>query len=289
MHCELTNNNNNNFLFSREGVTQGDPLSMFLYAVGTLPLIRRLKNPKQWTQMWYADDASVCGELSRMLDWFKLLLDYGPAYGYYPNPAKCCLVVDNKFVPEATAIFGHLGIKIVTSHCFLGGFIGDSDSSMKFVTEKVQKLVSSVRNLSEIAVSQPQAAYAAMTKSQQCEWIYLQCVLPNCATFFAPLEHTILTRFLPALFGCEVSQLEQQMFSLPVHWGGLGLSMPSVSASLNFSASQCATQVIVKAITNVHIFELDSHELMLFEARKEYQRLLCIKRILICLIISVHN
>ena len=117
----------------------------------------------------------------------------------------------------------------------------------------------------------------AMTKSLQCEWTYLQHVLPNCDTFFAPLGHTILTRFLPALFVCEVSQLEQQMFSLPVRWGGLGLSMPSVSASLNFSASQCATQVIVKAITDVNIFELDSHELMLFEARKEYQRLLCIK------------
>ena len=50
-------------LFSREGVTQGDPLSMFLYAVGTLPLIRSLKNP-DWTQVWYADDASACGDLT---------------------------------------------------------------------------------------------------------------------------------------------------------------------------------------------------------------------------------
>ena len=53
-------------------------------------------------------------------------------------------------------------------------------------------LISSVRNFSKIAVSQPQAAYAAMTKSLQCEWIYLQHVIPDCGTLFAPLEHTIL-------------------------------------------------------------------------------------------------
>jgi len=266
-----------NFLFSREGVTQGDPLSMFLYAVGTLPLIHRLKNPTQWTQMWYADDASACGELSHLLDWFKLLQHHGPSYGYYPNPSKCCLVVDHKSVSAATAVFGHLDIEIVTSHRFLGGFLGDSDSSAEFVTSKVQKWVSSVRHLSEIAVSQPQAAYAAMTKSLQCEWTYLQRVIPSCDTLFAPLEHTILTRFLPALFGCEVSQLEQQVFSLPVRWGGLGLTRPCVSASLHFSASQCSTQVIVKAIRNMIPFELDSHELMLFEAQKEYKRLLHMK------------
>ena len=47
-----------------------------------------------------------------------------------------------------------MGIKIVTGHRFLGGFIGDSNSAMEFVSEKVQQRVSSVRNLSEIAILQ---------------------------------------------------------------------------------------------------------------------------------------
>ena len=76
--------------------------------------------------MWYADNAPACGEFS---DWFKLLLHHEPSYGYYLNPSKCCLVVDHKSVSEATAIFGHLGIKVVTSHHFLGGFLGDSTST----------------------------------------------------------------------------------------------------------------------------------------------------------------
>ena len=37
------------FLYSKEGVTQGDCLSMFMYVVGTLPLIRSLHDSGRWT------------------------------------------------------------------------------------------------------------------------------------------------------------------------------------------------------------------------------------------------
>ena len=53
-------------LYSKEGVIQGDPLSMFMYAIGTLPSIRSLHDPGRWTQLWYGDDASAGGTLSEL-------------------------------------------------------------------------------------------------------------------------------------------------------------------------------------------------------------------------------
>ena len=32
---------------------------MFMYAIGTLPLIHSLRDPSCWKQIWYADDASA--------------------------------------------------------------------------------------------------------------------------------------------------------------------------------------------------------------------------------------
>ena len=48
-------------LYRKEGVTQGDPLSMFMYATGTMPLISSLNRLDKYVQVWCADDASACG------------------------------------------------------------------------------------------------------------------------------------------------------------------------------------------------------------------------------------
>ena len=75
------------FLFSREGVTQGDPLSLFMYAIGTFPLIRFLRD-LDVTQVWYADDASGCGGLADIRKWFDCLRQSGPDFGYFVNVKK---------------------------------------------------------------------------------------------------------------------------------------------------------------------------------------------------------
>ena len=288
----INNNNNNNdinnnnnkgapplvvrgsdvFLFSQEGVTQRDPLSMFLYAAGTLPLIQSLKNPSDWIQVWYADDASACGELSSIRQWFDLLLQRGPAYGYFPNPKKSCVVVDRSFVASARKIFSPLNVQVVTSHRFFGGFLGDVSARSSFVQDKVDCWVSDVRHLSEIAVPQPQAAYVALTKSLQCEWVYLQRVVSDCRSLFAPLENIISSLFLPAMFGCEISSLESELFSLPVRFGGLGILLPRLLANPLFAASRSATRAIVDSIRFVQGFELDVHDDLIVSAHRSYQQ-----------------
>ena len=51
-------------LFSEEGTIQGDPLAMPMYALATLPLIKRISGGV--TQVWYADDACACGSISQL-------------------------------------------------------------------------------------------------------------------------------------------------------------------------------------------------------------------------------
>src|ERR1700709_1424757 len=68
-HSALKVQHADRLLYSREGVTQGDPLSMMMYGLSVLPLIRSMKTDGI-TQNWYADDASAVGELENVKSWF---------------------------------------------------------------------------------------------------------------------------------------------------------------------------------------------------------------------------
>ena len=127
-------------ILSKEGVTQGDPLSMLLYAIAVLPLIQSLSDNTWWTQNWYADDSSCVATLRNLKDWFSLLSERGPEFGYFPEPSKTVLVVDTSYETEATSMFGSLGIKVVLGQRFLGSFVGDHHSTEAFINQKVQSV-----------------------------------------------------------------------------------------------------------------------------------------------------
>ena len=89
--------------------------------------------------MWYAHDASARGLLGDQCDWFSAICSCGPAFGYYPQPSKCFVVVDASCQSQAENIFGDLGINVVTGRRFLGGFIRDPAQRQDFVLQKVHQ------------------------------------------------------------------------------------------------------------------------------------------------------
>ena len=71
-----------------------------------------------------------------------------------------------------------------------------------------------------VAESQPQAAFAALAKSVQFEWSYLQRILPNSDEI---IQEAMSGKFWPAVFAGTISIQEQHLFSLPARMGwGMG-------------------------------------------------------------------
>ncbi|CEM34162.1 unnamed protein product [Vitrella brassicaformis CCMP3155] len=76
-------------LCSQEGTTQGDPMAMLMYAAGTLPLVRSLKEPaEQGPQMWFADDSSKCSSLEQAREWWDKLGEKGCRTAIFPRQAR---------------------------------------------------------------------------------------------------------------------------------------------------------------------------------------------------------
>ena len=259
-------------LLSKEGVTQGDPLSMMLYAVAVLPLIRSLRAPGRWTQNWYADDSSCIADLGSLRAWYEELSRRGPTYGYHPEPSKTVLVVGPSDVQQVSTLFSDLGIRVVSGGRFLGGFIGEHSLVANFVSDKVQLWSRCVQRLSDVATLQPQAAHAALARSLQFEWCHLQRVIPDSGNFFTPLRGALNDVFYPVLLGGSVSEHEVRLFGFPARFGGLGISDPVKSAGLAFSSSREGASVLVDAIHGVTEFSLTAHLDLLARVRNDFSR-----------------
>ncbi len=60
-------------LKSSEGTTQGDPLSMAIYAVCLQPFITILHNASSAEQCWFADDSCGAGSATEIKRWWDIL------------------------------------------------------------------------------------------------------------------------------------------------------------------------------------------------------------------------
>ena len=130
-----------------------------------------------------------------------------------------------------------------------------------------KRLMYCVDKLSQTAVKATmQAAFASLTKSLQCEWNFLQRVVPDCAGAIKPLSE----QFFPALLGGVVTEAEEALFALPTSLAGLGIFDPTKTASLAYKTSRQGTNVLVEAVKGVDVFDPAQHIETLWAARKHH-------------------
>ena len=215
-------------LLSLEGTTQGDPLAMAMYAIASMPLIHHVSTTNA-NQAWYADDASAAGKLTALRQWWDKLESSGPAFGNVVNPSKTWLLVKPDLLEEGQIAFANTDVQVTTTGThYLGSVLGTHSFVEEFVPVKATRWASEIKQLSEVARTQPHAAYCAFRHGLRSEWNFLARTTPDIAHLLQSLENVIQKSFLPALTGRNAPSTEERdLLALPARLGGLGIINPT--------------------------------------------------------------
>lgn len=202
--------------------------------------------------------------------------EIGPGHGYLPQGSKSCLLVHPDDETDANAVFRDTGVQIVTGHRFLGGFVGTEEGKLRYLEQKIDGWMSSVKKLAVAGESHPQSAYGAFTKSLQNRWSFVQRVVDCADGVYDPLRHCIRSDFVPMIVGepsaTSVSSEENDLFSLPVRKGGLAIIDPVRSAKLSFETSRAGSEELVRAITSGGELDMAEHLTKSFNAKQEARK-----------------
>ena len=245
---------------SSEGTTQGEPIAMAAYGIGLTPLLDVLSRgevDEAWKQVAFADDISGVGKLLFLRIWWDLVNKYGPLLGYFPKASKSWLIVKPDHFEAATDMYKGTGINITDEgRKHLGAIVGSKKCKEEYMNEKVEEWVSSLRRLSMIAKTQPQAAYSCYVKGFTHKYTYFMRTIPDISTFLKPLDDAV-DDFIKILFNdYNFSAIERKLWSLPVRMGGMGLTIPSKVADDQYSDSRSINQQLTMKVRHQQtIFE----------------------------------
>lgn len=242
-------------LKSAEGTTQGDPTAMPAYGVGILPflaMIRPEEDIGKVKQMAYADDIGAGARLTVLRQWWNNIVEHGPSFGYYPKASKSWLVVKEEKYEEAVHLFQNTGINITTEgRKYLGGFVGKDEATKEYVEELRDEWINQLEELSNIAKSEPQAAYSAFTAGFRHKMTYFIRTIPDLAETLKPLDEVINNKLIPAITeGQIISAADRSLLSLPVRLGGLGIPIYQEECPKEYQNSRKVTQLLTPKIVN---------------------------------------
>ena len=184
------------------------------------------------------------------------------------------IVKDPSMAHAAAELFADTGIQITCQgERHLGAAIGSEEFKNKYVSTKVNKWVADIEDLADIAAEEPQSALSAFTKSICHRWTYVQRTIPHCGMLFKPLEDCIRNKLIPAIIGRPISDLERRILSLPVRFGGLGISDPSENADREYAASKRITKnlsdLIIQQQQDISFYDQESTAKIIKDLKRE--------------------
>ena len=126
---------------------------------------------------------------------------------------------------EARKIFAGTAVNImIEGQRHLGAVVGLKDYKDQYCSSKVTKWTDEIKSLTEIARSQPQAAYTTFIKDYRSKFTYFMRMIPNFEDYMEPIEDILNSSLIPTLFGSDTPFPDHltSLFSLPPKEGGLG-------------------------------------------------------------------
>ena len=128
---------------------------------------------------------------------------------------------------------------------YLGGFVGKQEGSVEYVEELQSDWISQLEVLSEIAKSEPQAAYTAYTAGFQHKVTYFIRTIPELSSVLKPLDDVLNQKFIPAITeGHVMSAADRELVSLLVRFGGLGIPVYQELCDKEYENSRKATKLL---------------------------------------------
>ena len=252
-------------ILSQEGVVQGAPESMFHYALGMLPLARKIRHLHGGVTMpFFADDLTLAGRAKECARAFNTVRKFGPSIGYFAGAPKSWVICSGEAEMEVREIMMEhdINIQYTRGTRYVGGFIGSEAMEDKWIQPQVKTWEAGVKALAKVAVRFPQAAYVGLAWSLQAEWQYLSRVSPRAAAHLGPVEKALREEFIPSLVGrpnMRVNDADRLNFTNSVKSGGLGIRDPCHDAlTLNATLKELS-HVLVKALVEGTDLSLTGH------------------------------
>lgn len=179
-------------------------------------------------QVAYADDLTGAGRVSDLIKWWGLVKDNGPTIGYLPNARKSVLIVKREHYDRALQTFKDSGVVVTKDgQRHLGAVIGTEEFKKEYVGDKVTEWIEEVNVLTDMARTEPHAAYSTYTHGLQHRWNFVMRTIPGISPLLRQLEDAIRNTFLPVLLRSPaLGNDERALLELPPRLGGMGITSP---------------------------------------------------------------